>query len=213
MFHIELNTRPFTFHDNTRMLDVWKPAIRGVKCIIRSGRCSSFWHIDHLWWMEPVAPSSDTRGCVCGRRRAHPLRCFSPLLTIWGGKFGIPQTDSTLVVVLSIFQEFSLHPDRNPLFAQAVIRAHNALDCIFPPRFLFLFCIVIPSVKLELKMPRSFLVKKYFPYKKQHNRERYPESHTGKFAIVRDCMQDICECIRYIGNHSHELPIKLPADT
>lgn len=51
-------------------------------------------------------------------------------------------------------------------------------------------------------MPRSFLVKKYFPYKKQHNRESYPESHTGKFAIVRDCMQDICECIRHIGNHS-----------
>lgn len=68
-------------------------------------------------------------------------------------------------------------------------------------------------MKLELKMPRSFLVKKYFPYKKQHNRESYPESHTGKFAIVRDCMQDICECIRHIGNHSHELPIKLPADT
>lgn len=124
-------------HDNTRMPDVWKSAIRGVKCIIRSGRCNSFWHIGHLWWMEPVAPSPDTRGCVCGRRRAHPLRCFSPLLTIWGGKFGIPQTDSTLVVVLSIFQEFSLHPDRNPLFAQAVIRAHNALDCIFPPVFYF----------------------------------------------------------------------------
>lgn len=28
-------------------------------------------------------------------------------------------------------------------------------------------------------MPRSFLVKKYFPYKKQHNRESYPESHTA----------------------------------
>ena len=117
LFHFELHNHLFTVKDNACMYVGKEGAIRGVKCTIRFAPRCSFWHIGHLWRAGLVAPRH--AGCVFGRRPAHPLRYFSPLVTIWRGD-SVNKIRSTSLVDLLIALSLSVlqQPERE-------IRAHT----------------------------------------------------------------------------------------
>ena len=182
-FHFNLHDHLFTVSDNACMYVGKEGAIRGVKCTIRFAPRCSFWHIGHLWWAGLVAPWHT--GCVFGRRPAHPLRYFSPLVTIWGGD-SVNKIDSTSLVDLLI--SLSLSVLQQP---EEEIRAHTRE---FTQVFFFF------KVTPDLNMPRSFLVKKYFSNKKPYYRESHLESQTGKFLPLSliDWIWCICDCICHV---------------